>query len=111
MKDIRTLSNIIWFWVLLAVLVGTVGEYQTAWAASGSTRKAVVYYSDGTVRIGTLRLTGGRMLKLNIPEGGTIKTTDMVTGADVPYGKVRKFTIEPLRSITTVSSRLTSAIS
>ena len=67
--------------------------------ARASVRKAAVYFSDGKVLTGKIALTSGRKFKLNIPEGGKLKTTDMVTGEDVPYGKVRLFTFEPVREI------------
>ena len=63
------------------------------------TRPAAVYLSDGKVLTGAISLTRGRSLKLNIPKAGTLKTTDMVTGEDVQYGKVRQFTLEPVREI------------
>ncbi|MHC4626615.1 MAG: hypothetical protein ACYTDV_06510 [Planctomycetota bacterium] len=62
-------------------------------------RKAAVYYSDGKVLTGRISLTSGRKFKLNIPKGGKLKTTDMITGADVQYGKVRQFTFEPVSEI------------
>jgi hypothetical protein len=68
-------------------------------AAQAAPRKAAVYYSDGKVLTGNISLTSGRKFKLNVPKGGKLKTTDMVTGADVQYGKVRQFTFEPVREI------------
>jgi hypothetical protein len=62
-------------------------------------RKAAVYYSDGKVLTGKIALTQGRKFKLNIPKGGKLKTSDMVTGDDVQYGKVRLFTFEPVSEI------------
>ena len=62
-------------------------------------RKAAVYYSDGKVLTGRISLTSGRKFKLNIPEGGKLKTTDMITGADVQYGKVREFDFGPVSEI------------
>lgn len=62
-------------------------------------RKAAVYYSDGKVLTGNISLTAGRKFKLNIPEAGKLKTSDMITGADVQYGKVRQFTFEPVSEI------------
>ncbi len=62
-------------------------------------RLAAVYFSDGTVKQGKLYLTAGRDFKLNIPEGGSIYTTDMITGEPVKYGKVRRFDLAPVRSI------------
>jgi len=62
-------------------------------------RQAAVYYSDGKVLTGRISLTSGRKFKLNIPKGGRLKTTDMITGADVQYGKVRHFTFEPVSEI------------
>ncbi|MHC4351376.1 MAG: hypothetical protein ACYS0H_01545 [Planctomycetota bacterium] len=62
-------------------------------------RKAAVYYSDGKVLTGNISLTRGRKFKLNIPKGGKLKTSDMITGEDVRYGKVRQFTFEPVREI------------
>ena len=62
-------------------------------------RIAAVYFSDGKVLTGEISLTPGRSFKLNIPKAGKLKTTDMVTGEDVQYGKVRRFTFEPVREI------------
>ncbi len=42
--------------------------------AEAAPRKAAVYYSDGKVLTGKIALTAGRKLKLNIPEGGKLKT-------------------------------------
>ena len=64
-----------------------------------SGRMAAVYFSDGKVLTGEISLTPGLSFKLNIPEGGTLKTKDMVTGEDVQYGKVRTFDFEPIREI------------
>ena len=63
------------------------------------TRIAAVYFSDGKVLTGEISLTPGRSFKLNIPKAGKLKTRDMVTGEDVQYGKVRRFTFEPVREI------------
>jgi len=62
-------------------------------------RTAAVYYSDGKVLTGRIALTSGRTFKLNVPEAGKLKTTDMITGADAQYGKVRQFTFEPVSEI------------
>ena len=62
-------------------------------------RVAAVYFSDGKVLTGKISLTPGRSFKLNIPKAGKLKTTDMVTGEDVQYGKVRRFTFGPVREI------------
>jgi hypothetical protein len=62
-------------------------------------RLAAVYFSDGKVLTGKISLTPGQSFKLNVPEGGKLKTTDMVTGEDVQYGKVRRFGFEPVREI------------
>ncbi|MHC4302595.1 MAG: hypothetical protein ACYS7Y_35490 [Planctomycetota bacterium] len=62
-------------------------------------RKAAIYYSDGKVLTGRISLTSGRKFKLNIPAGGKLKTSDMITGEDVPYGKVRQFTFDPVAEI------------
>lgn len=67
--------------------------------APAAIREAAVYFSDGKILTGRIALTSGRQFKLNIPEGGTLKTTDMVTGEPVPYGKVRQFTFDPVREI------------
>jgi hypothetical protein len=64
-----------------------------------SGRMAAVYFSDGKVLTGRISLTPGRSFKLNIPEGGKLKTKDMVTGGDVQYGKVRNFGFEPVKEI------------
>ncbi len=68
-------------------------------SAQAAPRKAAVYYSDGKVLTGKIALTRGRKFKLNIPKGGKLKTSDMVTGEDVQYGKVRLFTFEPVKEI------------
>ncbi len=70
-----------------------------------SIRKAAVYFSDGKVLTGRIALTSGRKFKLNIPKAGKLKTTDMVTGEDVQYGKVRQFTFEPISEIRFYPSR------
>jgi hypothetical protein len=62
-------------------------------------RPAAVYFSDGKVLTGNISLTPGRSFKLNIPKAGKLKTTDMITGEDVQYGKVRQFTFRPVREI------------
>ena len=80
----------------LAVVVFLLGQFVPARAAI---REAAVYFSDGKILTGKIALTSGRQFKLNIPEGGTLKTTDMITGEPVPYGKVRQFTFEPVREI------------
>ena len=67
--------------------------------ARAAIRKAVVYFSDDKVLTGRIALTSGRQFKLNIPEGGKLKTSDMVTGEDVQYGKVRLFTFDPVKEI------------
>jgi hypothetical protein len=67
--------------------------------ARASVREAAVYFSDGKVLTGKIALTSGRQFKLNVPEGGKLKTTDMITGEDVRYGKVRQFTFEPIREM------------
>ena len=62
-------------------------------------RQTAVYFSDGKVLTGNISLTPGRRFKLNIPKAGKLKTTDMITGEDVQYGKVRQFTFRPVREI------------
>jgi len=62
-------------------------------------RMAAVYFSDGKVLTGEISLTPGRSFKLNIPKAGKLKTKDMVTGEDVQYGKVRRFSFGPVREI------------
>lgn len=86
--------NLRWFAVsfLLVVLNGST-------FTRASVRKAAVYFSDGKVLTGRVALTSGRQFKLNIPEGGKLKTSDMVTGEDVQYGKVRLFTFDPVKEI------------
>ncbi|MHC4508731.1 MAG: hypothetical protein ACYTAO_07200 [Planctomycetota bacterium] len=78
----------------LAVLILLLGRSAPARAA---TREAAVYFSDGKILTGRIALTSGRKFKLNVPEAGKLKTTDMVTGEPVRYGKVRQFTFEPVR--------------
>ena len=67
--------------------------------ARAELREAAVYFSDGKVLTGKIALTSGRQFKLNIPEGGKLKTSDMITGEPVQYGKVRQFTFEPIKEI------------
>jgi hypothetical protein len=62
-------------------------------------RTAAVYFSDGKVLTGEVSLTPGLSFKLNIPKAGKLKTRNMVTGEDVQYGKVRRFTFGPVREI------------
>lgn len=67
--------------------------------ARAALREAAVYFSDGNVLTGKIAMTSGRQFKLNIPKAGKIKTTDMVTGEPVQYGKVRQFTFDPVREM------------
>ncbi|MBN1846148.1 MAG: hypothetical protein JW810_10730 [Sedimentisphaerales bacterium] len=88
-------------WMIRAAILGAVAwawAHQAAPAAAESGRAAAVYLSDGSVLSGELRLSPGRSFRLNLPRGGTLKTTD-IFGNEVPYGKVRQFTLEPLREI------------
>lgn len=82
-----------------AAFVAVVLLFSLSTLCRAAPRKAAVYYSDGKVLTGRIALTSGRKFKLNIPAGGTIKTTDMITGEDVPYGKVRQFTFDPVSEI------------
>ena len=87
---------------LLAVWAG--GRLVGVPKADGATTKsaprpAAVYLSNGDILTGDVLLTPGRTFKLNVPKAGTLKTTDMVTGEDVQYGKVRTFTFDPVREI------------
>jgi len=84
--------------ILLLILVQSI-------TAHAVIRKAAVYFSDGKVLTGRIALTSGRKFKLNIPKAGKLKTTDMVTGEDVQYGKVRQFTFEPISEIRFYPSR------
>ena len=84
-------------WTLIAGLI--IISSGRAVCADSRDRLAAVYFSDGKVLTGRISLSPGRKFKLNIPKGGTIKTSDMVTGEDVQYGKVRLFTFEPVREI------------
>ena len=68
-------------------------------AKKDGTRPAAVSLSNGEVFTGDISLTPGRSFKLNIPKAGELKTSDMITGADVQYGKVRTFTFAPVREI------------
>jgi len=83
-------------WLAITILSLPLGQPALAQA---SVRKAAVYFSDGKVLTGRIALTSGRKFKLNIPKGGKLKTTDMVTGEDVQYGKVRQFGFEPISEI------------
>jgi hypothetical protein len=85
--------------VVLELLAVTIVLLAQAAPARAAIREAAVYLSDGKILTGKIALTSGRQFKLNIPEGGTLKTSDMVTGEPVPYGKVRQFTFEPLSEI------------
>ncbi|MEK7995068.1 MAG: hypothetical protein AAB403_14780, partial [Planctomycetota bacterium] len=80
----------------LTVAILLLSQFSPARAA---VREAAVYFSDGKILTGKIALTSGRQFKLNIPEGGTLKTSDMVTGEPVPYGKVRQFTFDPVSEI------------
>lgn len=82
-----------------AYILAAVGILTASLPAMADKRPAAVYFSDGTVVQGDLSLTPGRRFKLNVPEGGSIYTTDMVTGEKVKYGKVRQFDLAPLREI------------
>ncbi len=62
-------------------------------------RPAAVCLSNGEVFTGDISLTPARSFKLNIPKAGALKTSDMITGEDVQYGKVRTFTFAPVREI------------
>jgi hypothetical protein len=83
-------------WLAISILLLVLGQSISAGAAI---RKAAVYFSDGKVLTGRIALTSGHKFKLNIPKAGKLKTTDMVTGEDVRYGKVRQFTFEPVSEI------------
>ena len=79
---------IFWFLVLSGNLIcGATEEalFGDTTEDKSSGRMAAVYFSDGKVLTGKISLTPGRSFKLNIPEGGTLKTRDMVTGEDVQY--------------------------
>jgi len=89
-------------WGVILILLLIMGRTISAHAAI---RKAAVYFSDGKVLTGRIALTSGRKFKLNIPRAGKLKTTDMVTGEDVQYGKVRQFTFEPVSEIRFYPSR------
>jgi len=80
-----------------ALLVSVLDTRSTSTEHPGP--RAAVYFSDGKVLTGKISLTPGRSFKLNIPKAGKLKTTDMVTGEDVQYGKVRRFGFEPVREI------------
>jgi hypothetical protein len=81
----------------LAVILGALLTPMASLAEEG--RVATVYYSDGNSVTGRISLTEGRLLKLNIPQGGSTKTTDMVTGEDVQYGKARTFGLDVVKTI------------
>ena len=65
-------------------------------AAGAAPRRAAIYYSNGAVVTGRVALTSGRRFKLNVLEAGKLSTTDMITGEDVRYGKVRQFAFDPV---------------
>jgi len=83
-------------WQVISILLLVLGQSTLTQAAI---RRAAVYFSDGKVLTGRIALTSGRKFKLNIPKAGKLKTSDMVTGEDVQYGKVRQFTFEPISEI------------
>jgi len=83
-------------WQAISILLLALSQSISAGAAI---RKVAVYFSDGKVLTGRIALTSGRKFKLNIPKAGKLKTTDMVTGENVQYGKVRQFTFEPISEI------------
>jgi len=82
---------------VVSMCAGAIASGQEA--RKGGARPAAVYLSNGEVFTGDVLLTPGRRFKLNVPEGGKLKTTDMVTGEPVQYGKVRTFTFDPIRDI------------
>ena len=92
----KTYISLVTGWMTILVLFVMLS---VSTSARGSIRNAAVYFSDGKVLTGRIALTSGRKFKLNIPKGGVLKTSDMVTGDDVQYGKVRQFTFEPVREI------------
>jgi hypothetical protein len=83
---------------VITVLIGLLVSVASG-VARAAVREAAVYFSDGKVLTGKIALTSGRQFKLNIPEAGKLKTSDMVTGEPVQYGKVRQFTFEPIKEI------------
>ncbi len=88
------------FWFVNPVCGASTGSlFGDAPQKKSQTRIGAVYFSDGNVLTGEISLTPGRSFKLNIPKGGKLKTKDMVTGEDVQYGKVRRFTFGPVREI------------
>jgi hypothetical protein len=85
--------------VVLCVLVFGFACGAAQEAKKDGPRPAAVYLSNGEVFTGDIFLTPGRSFKLNIPKAGELKTSDMITGADVQYGKVRTFTFGPVRTM------------
>jgi hypothetical protein len=88
------------FWFVNPVCGASTGSlFGDAPQKKSQTRIGAVYFSDGNVLTGKISVTPGRSFKLNIPKAGKLKTKDMVTGEDVQYGKVRRFTFGPVREI------------
>jgi hypothetical protein len=91
--------------VVLCVLMFGLSSGAAQETKKDGTRPAAVYLSNGEMFTGDIFLTPGRTFKLNVPKAGELKTTDMITGEDVQYGKVRTFTFEPVRDIQFHSER------
>jgi hypothetical protein len=89
--------QVIFFVVTCLAISGLTAVGQAA--GKDGPRPAVVSLSNGEVFTGDISLTPGRSFKLNVPKAGELKTSDMVTGQDVQYGKVRTFAFAPVREI------------
>ncbi|MCU0915401.1 MAG: hypothetical protein MUC88_12670 [Planctomycetes bacterium] len=85
--------------IAVCILLFVLPSWAAQKARKDGSRPAEVCLSNGEVFTGDVFLTPGRSFKLNVPKAGELKTTDMITGEDVQYGKVRTFTFDPVRDI------------
>jgi len=65
---------------------------------AGPARRAAVFFSDGRVLEGTIRVSPSQTFKLTVPQGGSISTKD-IFGKPVRYGKVRRFGFDVVQEI------------
>jgi hypothetical protein len=65
---------------------------------AGPARRAAVFFSDGHVLEGMIRISPSQRFKLTIPQGGSTSTKD-ITGKAVRYGKVRRFGFDVVKEI------------
>ena len=81
-----------WWFLLIWVLI------VTPWCQAGPARRAAVFFSDGQVLEGAIRISPSQTFKLTIPQGGNTYTKD-IFGKPVRYGKVRRFGFDVIKEI------------